>query len=323
MLDASEEQWIRSHAWSVEHDFQVHSLYLGEPMLRKNLLCFFDGETLFICCRGLPRSRTEVDEASRSVLSSWPFLRPRRINCWGDRVPQDDSFEEHGYACIYRAAANPCNEEVVVDFRHAPSRQRLARRHREVRRRDRRYECRASDRRGLGWEELSILRKFLPGIDDDLGSIDLSYFLTVPPFLASQGSERVVRIALKVGREMRGFALATIVNPRFGVLHIAAWDRATPRACDALYSAALMELEDRGVQSVSLGVTIHEGLYKYKSKWGARPVGAGFEQAIWYDREDENASDLSAYHWPASLACGGHRNQPRVTHAGLRSGGGA
>lgn len=301
MLSTREAAWIRANAWSVEHDFVVHALYLGEPLFLENLLCFFDGETLFICCRGWPRQGTDVDRSCRRILTSWPFHRPHRINCWGDRVPSCECFSDLGYVRVFEHAADPVNEEVVVDLDHRPSVEKLRRRYREVRQRTSTRDCRVTRRRGFSWQEISLLRAFVRALSSEFDSVDLSYFLTVPWFLASSGSEDTIRVELTERDGIRGFAFATIVGNRFGALHTVVWDRQLPGACDRLYSAVLAAFEQREILRVSLGLTLHESLRRYKMKWGARPIGSGFVQAVWHDRDDASL-DLHAYHWPAGLA---------------------
>ena len=301
MLATKDINRILANAWSIEHDVPVHALYLGEPFRLHGLLCFFDGETLFVCCREVSPLSTDVDVACRRILDAPIFPRPLRINCWGDQLPAIETLAGLGYACVYEQRPDPVNEELIVDLGHPASYQRVRRRQRELRQRRRTYDCRVVDRQGLSWRDIALLRGFTRDLASELDSVDLSFFLTVPAALASRSAEDTIRVELTVGGDTRGWAFARVLNGSFAVLHCLVWDRALPGACDAIYAAVISEIMERRIRRLSLGLTMHEGLYRFKQKWGGRPVGEGFAQAIWHDRQNES-SNLDAYHWPAAMA---------------------
>jgi hypothetical protein len=225
-------------------------------------------------------------------------------------IPENYILQNVGYIPVYHLARHPWNKELVVFFDNSVNREKLRRRQREVSQKNRRrgISCKINETGELGWEGLRLIRNFIGEFSPEFGSVDISYNLEVPNFLASCETERTVRVDAIIEGKLVGLAVARCFGTSFAALHFVIWDRAHNGVCDALYAEILGVIGRRGMRACSLGLTIDEGLYKYKEKWGSVPVGNGFVQSIWEIPEDKTREESSTYHWPTAIALGYYKS---------------
>jgi hypothetical protein len=296
MLDASEIEYIRCHAWTADHDYFVQQAVLGEPLLQDELLHFCDGETLFVATNALTGTRCDIRLFLEKRLNE---LHPKRVNCWGANLDSLDFLGSYGFQPVYEVGRDPWNQELVVDFER--SERRLARRFKEVLRQSRRQAIVCTYRRSgpLAADHIKLLRTFIADLTSELDSFDLVQFLSVPGLLANSEVSSMIE-ARQDGRLVGFIQGHGALGRRFAILALCVFEKGCTAVCDILYANILRHFKESGFRACSLGTTIRQGLYLFKAKWGGEPITGGYSQAIW--ETSGNESSIHCYHWLSAVA---------------------
>jgi hypothetical protein len=310
MLSLTERDRIRRNGYCSYHNVGLWSLTEGEPFIKDDLLYYFDGRRLFLCGFSLDRSAAGVGERIRSLAKECYRRLPVELLVYCG--PEDVSFRRvcpHRQRLIGKNAANVIGAELVVDCATLPDQPRLRRWIRSQGRLGVEVRVRATGGWDLEANHRRLIEQFYATREITPYLVDIAFLL---PALT-----RLVDVhwldAFYQG-ELCGLAVMADAFAETDVGVFMATDPAHLSASDCLYAAVLDFARERGKRYVNLGASPSEGVYRYKQKWGGKPVVPPYWLCEW---SSGDLARISFNSWPSRLVQFDFR--PAVSTARLES----
>ena len=273
VLSVQEIAFIQDRIRSVEQDWFALQPIVGSPHLHGGYVYFYSENTLHFSDLGL----LPDGDPMRILAEASERLRPERIELTLADGSHDDFLLRRGWTRAWRSEATH-NCEVVLRY-SGKSKERFDRKRREFHRRNRRFRCDLHPG-PLTAQHRELVRRHIQSLDDDLTPFDRKNIEVVPDFLAD--SEYGITVNAFQRDELIGFAQGHIrYAPRLGIFSFCIAPGRMSQLSDCLYVALLEEIWQRHVEVCSLGVTIWRGLYRYKTKWGAKPLTGPYRYESW------------------------------------------
>ena len=282
MIDPQQHEYIKQHLYSSDHDYFFFSNSLGEPFFQRDVLYFYDGETLTLVGFLLDNSlgRMEVFERLQDIALAHVTTRTVHfINYYGPwpldfGQPLDKDFELR-----YMSSPDIYNVDLFIDLDDP----------RVLRTRNARDSIRKAQHNGfvssigkqsfLGYEHINLTRKLVSHSQLELS--DATYYANALSLIKSEHS---VLFEARLAQELVGFAVAHEFFSRKPFLTVVCLDEAIKGVSDFLYATIINHFIAGGARRLGLGYSIHEGLFRYKSKWGGVKSNAPFYQFQWMNR---------------------------------------
>jgi hypothetical protein len=142
----------------------------------------------------------------------------------------------------------------------------------------------------LTHEHLTLLRRL--AARDTFYVSDVHYLANVTSLLRHPAT-RVFEARLR--GVLIGFAVTHQYFAQHPLMVVAAFDN-HHRASDAVYASLLRYYQARGAAELGLGFAIHQGLHRYKTKWGDVRLGPPCRQVIW-QRASSHVVFRDCLHW--------------------------
>jgi predicted double-glycine peptidase len=297
MLAPDEKAWIAQALTSADQDYFVWSGLLGEPFLRQDTLCYYDGETAAVVGQPFRRSGPQAHTSAglTSVIADWARCDDVHfINYSGPE--QVGTLDRDEWNLLYASEPEACNCEVFLDLQ-APGQGdfgwgirgqlRCAARHG--------LEVNIGRHELLGHEHISLLREL--AISHHFIVSGAAYLTNVVSIL--RDPETVVCEG-RVRGKLVGFTVTHEHFPGHPFLIIAAIDRNYRGTSDSLHAALIEYYRGRGAVELGMGYAIDQGLYRYKMKWPGARVLAPCRQSIWQRLGSNHIYNDSLY-WPWRL----------------------
>ena len=291
MLTQLEETTVARGLSSSDHDFFARAATVGEPFLRRGLMCYFDGSRVEIV--GVPLTASMPDHELRgrlvAVIDEWRCQKGVRLIDYLGPVPIEMGGDEP-WPLVYTEDPLDSNVDVFVDLtRPLIHRMKLKQ---DLRRAERRgIVTTIAHRTILGYEHISLLEKLIRG--NAFTTEDAGFLASVVSILRHPAT---LCFEARCGSSLVGFTVAHQYFRDSPLVVCASFDRLCPGASDVLYAAMLRHYQTTGGRRLGLGYAFDEALLRYKTKWGTAILGRPFFQRSW-SREPLGDCD----HWPWRL----------------------
>ena len=292
MLSSSDEAFLDTNAYSIDHDYFYLPRLLGEPFLNDGILSFFDGSSVHIMGTLIPWLPVNAHDKIASVVERW--MRDKRvefINYFGPIRP--NWALSQNFVIEYFKECLDYSVELFVDLSIMPSlkvarrqRQDLARAHR------RKIEVRKTKLVFFSHSHITLLRNNLQR--SDYGISDASYVLNLSSVLSHPST---MVFEAMIGDRLVGIGVTHEYFRGRPFFLAAAFDRGEPGCSDAIYRAIIGYYKEAGANTLSLGYTSSPENMHYKTKWGGAPRVPPCFQLILRDR-DCHTPFRESLHWP-------------------------
>lgn len=294
MIDFQQHRHLAEHIYSSDQDYFFWSSLLGEPFLERDLLYFFDGETISLI--GYPVN-LELDKASvlgilSNIVMRWISVPSLHfVNYYGPWGLDFSKFLGEEFVRLFSIEPNNFNVDLNIDLTDP-----LLLKTRNARESIRKtqhcnFELWVGKQPCLSYEHISLIRQL--ALRESLWQSDVSLLTNI---IAIQKSNATTFFELKVNKKLRGFAVAHEYFKERPFLVLAFFDNGCKGASDAIYSAVIEYYRAKGAIQLDLGYSVDEGLYKFKSKWGGIHYNLPFYQFIWM-KKGEDGKLTDCLHW--------------------------
>jgi hypothetical protein len=271
---------------------------LGEPFLKDDILYYFDGETLTIVGYLLDETIKEtlaIRKLSNLVVELLAVHSPDFLNYYGPWYLDFLYLLENRYSMIFSSEPNPYHVDILLDLTH-PSLLKT-RNARESMRKTRvhGFMTYIVDRAYLGYEHINLIRQLVSNRSLELSDVN---YMTRCVAIIKNKSVKVFET--RFNQKLTGFGIAHEYFDSIPFLVMICLDETFPGASDAIYSKIIQYYQERGAKWLGLGYSVHEGLYKYKLKWGPVRCNMPFYQSI-YVRCGTKIKSIECLHWTCRL----------------------
>lgn len=255
MISAPEERFVLEHAYVPEHlPGYVGAISRAEPHLLGEYLCFQVEDTLLF--NGYPLGSAFDSQAMLDALDSFTErFRPRHVALIAPAIP------------LERLASQfPERDEY---FRLDLSRVRPDAKLRNMLRRASK-ELHLEGSGGIQEDHLRLIENF---VDTHPLSEETKYILErIPAYLSSISTAQVFSVRNGAGR-LVAFDVAEFGSRDYAFyqFNFRSRKRSVPGASDLLLQAVIQTAQEQGKRFLNLGLGIHEGVRRFKEKWGATP----------------------------------------------------
>jgi hypothetical protein len=290
MLTQIEEDSVSAGFCSSDHDYFARAATVGEPFLRRDLLCYFDGRRVEVI--GIPLNVSMTDAELRGhlgvVIDEWQrHAGVAQIDYLGP-IPMEMPISDV-WPLAYSDDPFDSNIDVFIDLtRPVIDRMKLRQ---DVRRARRGIVTTVAPRCLFGYEHIALLETLVHG--SDFGVEDASFLVSTVSILRHPAT---VCFEARSASTLVGFTVAHRYFGHTAMVVCAAFDRFCPGASDALYAAMLEHYQSLGARRLGLGYAFGPGLLRYKTKWGTPIFGRPFFQRTWSRRPLPDCD-----HWPWRL----------------------
>lgn len=275
MLTIQEARSIRENGISVLHDHGTFSLSAGEPFLEGGDLTYFDGRSVTICGFPLRGSETRSVKQQRERVRSWACEGKAESIVYMGPGPIDLGFlADYGLRRVWFHPRNEFEAELVAECAENPRTIAVGRPFRSVR--PSKFEMELSAAGAVSHEHMSLIERFFARQELNPYLVNLSF--SINALLRAKG---IRLVGARRGTELVGFATLHTPFRDIAVAECLFHDGVTSGVSDFLY-AQLLSLGHRiGARFVNLGSSPTEGIYRFKQKWGGRPMVDPYYAVRW------------------------------------------
>jgi len=312
LLAESESRLVAEGFGVYEHDWRYFSSFLGEPFLVGNLLAYFDGSFLYICCFPLGDVETEVSaDELMHVASQQEFQAAGAVDVWGRFAAVDTlRLQSRRLPRIKYTDYAPSSFDVYIDLRTFDRQDVRGARLAWNAVRNRGVVGRATSLDYLDAEHVVLVEDWLRA--HDISSVHASIVAGLTAEIRAQ--QAVVFEALADDGAIIGFAITTVCSRDVAVLHHLFSNNAKgSRAADCLLGTAIDFFQNQGIRRLHLGYSYTSSLLRFKRKWGAVNECPRYREAFYTDSSTLGGLiRVGQFLW-ASRVAGGVRGTPVST----------
>jgi hypothetical protein len=275
MLTAQEARSIREKGISVLHDHRTFSLSAGEPFLEGNELTYFDGRSVTICGFPLRGVETRSGRQQRERVRYWAGDGKAESIIYIGPAPIEFGFlAKCGLRRVWDHPRSKFEAELVAQCAEDPRNIGVGKPFRSVRASKFAVELGAAGI--VSHEYLSLIERFFAR--QELSPYLVSLSFSINALLRARG---VHLVGARRGTELVGFAVLHKPFSDIAVAECLFHDGVTSGVSDFLYAQVLALGYRIGARFVNLGSSPTKGIYRFKQKWGGRPMVAPYYAVCW------------------------------------------
>lgn len=278
-----------------DHAVDYYSTFLGEPFILDEYLCYFDGTLLQICAYSLRDPRVELTTVKlRSIVGDFEStapVEPEAISVWG-RI---DS------SCVapsprYRRAWLTNYDHADRDWALSPTEPQYAtgRLARDIRYARRRYST------GLSG---AITAQHLRLVSDWASRHDVA----APHLGFARGAVEYAKTGKAViidgwsQDRLAGWSVLCFIGKTCIILQTFGDNHSASGIGDALTAASVDVALSSGTTTMRWGYSATEGVSAFKRKWGARPDGPPYREALYLTGQHPVINQEGPFLWEQRL----------------------
>ena len=251
MLNRDERRLIYEHAYLPEHlPHYVEPVSGSEPYLHANHLCFYRKNHLTFI--GYPLRTGHVDTPKAYESACQRFL-PATVAIIAPEIWfSDQAYKDQGKDTYYRLdlPASPPDPEVVYMVRRAQRELRVT--------------------RGIfGREHHRLVKAFVSGYS--LSREQKLIFKRIPHYLKRSVTAHILEA--RKGNILVAFNVVETGSAKYAfyVFNFRSLKEHVPGASDLLFLEMIRLAQAEGKSAINLGLSIHQGIRRFKEKWGGVP----------------------------------------------------
>ena len=298
MLDQGNIEKITQHIYSSDQDFFFGAGLYGEPFLFRDILCYFDGETLTIVGYPFNKEYPEIDlaEEIHDLLSTWETNPSVKIiNYFGiGNYDFRKSIGKH-FESVYFLEPDADNVDVFIDLSDplllktsAAKESIRAVKHRGI-------LVLKSKRNYLTHHHISLIRQ--TALREDFYFSDAALLTNINSILHDN---HLIFFEAEFEKRLIGFIVVHEFFEKKPFAVIGCYEKSFPNIADAIYVSIIRHFLDTGSEWVGFGYSIDKGLLYFKTKWGGARTNLPYYQQIW-KKKDDNTDSVDCLNWIARL----------------------
>lgn len=282
MITALEKEVIFKNAYSLEHDFFIDSIFLGEPYFLYDHLIYDDSEIISIC--GYPLNQNNIDFVDL-IENIFTFFKNRVIFYWGPAYDIENILNR-GYSLLKIAEQQPFQYDTYIDLQNWSPKSKAKFIISEILPKTD-FTCQISSDTILTHQQIALIKEYIKRTE--LDDLNKEFVLALPLVIRS---ENIKIFNIFKDNLLQAFFVIDEFLPKQPAYVYGFRKTEADYASDFFMSNAIQYYRKKGYRKFLTGISDTPGILRFKKKWGCKLISDPIQ--IFTISQDKNI-DFS--HW--------------------------